>query len=259
MELVLFSAIFALISISFISVLVAVVRVQSRQGASADVNQQSDFALATIQRLVEGSSYIEGAAGTASSGVMLRMPDAAQDPTLVYAAGGTLWVKQGSEAADQLLSPSVSVSGATFVKRSNAGGKDALGVSLTLNNASASSTRNLARIINVFVSRVSAATFDADIIPNASSAYKLGTSGALWQAINDVLYFGSGNVGVGAASPASKLEVNGGVRLNAGASKPTCASTIRGTLWFTQAGTGASDVIEVCARNASSTYVWVAL
>lgn len=258
-ELMLFSAIFALISISFISILVAVVRVQSRQGASSDVNQQSDFALATIQRLVEGSSHIDGTPGVASSGVVLRMPATAQDPTLIYVAGNTLWVKQGSAAADQLLSPSVSVSSASFTKRSNAGGKDALGVSLTLNNASASTTRNVARILNVFVSRVSAATFDADIIPSTGNTYKLGASGALWQNINDLIYFSSGNVGIGATSPASKLEVNGGIRMNTGTSKPTCSSTIRGTMWFTQAGAGSSDVIEVCSRNASSTYLWVAL
>lgn len=256
MELVLFSAIFALISVSFLSVLVAVVRVQTRQGASSDVNQQSNFALATIQRLVEQSSYIDGTSGVASSGVALRMASSTVDPTLLYAQDGTLWLKQGSGSPQQLLTSAVTVSDATFTKRSNAGGKDALGVTLTVNNATASTTQDVARLLNVFVSRVSAATFDSDVLPGGS--YKLGATGSPWTNVNDLLYFSSGNVGIGQASPASKLEVNGGVRLNGGA-KPSCASGIRGTMWYTQAGGGATDTMEVCIRNAASNYVWLAL
>jgi type II secretory pathway component PulJ len=83
-ELLIFSAIFALVTISFLSVLVAVVRVQSRQGASTDVNQQSDFVLATVQRLVEQSSQIEGTANTAVTDITLRMASSSQDPSRLY-------------------------------------------------------------------------------------------------------------------------------------------------------------------------------
>lgn len=259
-ELVLFSAIFALISVSFLSVLVAVVKVQTRQGASNDVNQQSNFALATIQRLVEQSSYIDGTAGVASSGVSLRMASSTIDPTLLYVASSSLWLKQGSAPASQLLTSGVSVSNASFVKRSNAGGKDALGVNLTINNATASSTQQVARILNVFVSRVSAATFDADVLPSGN--YKLGASGSVWQNINDIIYFASGKVGIGsgASSPASKLDIDGGVRVNAAnTTRPSCESSIRGTLWVSQPGGSATDTVEACLRNAGGSYVWMTL
>jgi len=70
---------------------------------------------------------------------------------------------------------------------------------------------------------------------------------------------GSGNVGIGTGSPTQKLEVNGGIRINTTATKPTCSLTIRGTMWFTQAATGVADTLEVCAKQANGTYAWMPL
>lgn len=69
----------------------------------------------------------------------------------------------------------------------------------------------------------------------------------------------SGNIGVGTSAPAQKLEVNGGVRVNTTTTKPDCTgspTTVRGTLWFTQGGTGVADTLEVCAKDAAGTYAW---
>ncbi|MBU5614596.1 hypothetical protein [Geomonas azotofigens] len=67
---------------------------------------------------------------------------------------------------------------------------------------------------------------------------------------------GEGNVGVGVTTPAQKLEVNGGVRLNTATAKPTCSSTVRGTFWVAQQGTGVADTVEVCVKDATDAYVW---
>lgn len=258
-ELLIFSAIFALVTISFLSVLVAVVRVQSRQGASTDVNQQSDFVLATVQRLVEQSSQIEGTANTAVTDITLRMASSSQDPSRLYLSNGTIYLQQAGGTPLPLTTSQVQVTSASFIKRSNAGGKDGLAVNMTIANASASSTKNVARALDVFVARVSAATFDSDVIPSTTNL-KLGVNANAWSSVNDLMYFYSSNVGIGVTNPASKLEVDGGVRINAnGASKPTCASGIRGTVWVTQASGGSNDVIEACLRNASSSYNWTAL
>ena len=48
----------------------------------------------------------------------------------------------------------------------------------------------------------------------------------------------TGNLGVGTNNPGQKMEVNGGVRLNTVAAKPTCDATVRGTVWVTQQGLG---------------------
>ncbi len=66
----------------------------------------------------------------------------------------------------------------------------------------------------------------------------------------------TGNVGIGTASPAQQLEVNGGVRLNTATTKPTCDATARGTFWFTQGAAGVKDTVEVCAKDAADLFSW---
>lgn len=78
-----------------------------------------------------------------------------------------------------------------------------------------------------------------------------GAAGTIYSGV-----FMGGNVGVGTASPAQKLEVNGGVRINTATAKPTCDSTTRGTFWFTQSGAGVKDSVEVCAKDAADAYAW---
>lgn len=68
-----------------------------------------------------------------------------------------------------------------------------------------------------------------------------------------------GNVGIGTSTPGQKLEVNGGVKLNTTATRPTCNSNVRGVIWFTQGTTGVADKLEVCSKDASENYAWRAL
>ncbi len=63
----------------------------------------------------------------------------------------------------------------------------------------------------------------------------------------------SGNVGIGTKSPAQRLEVNGGVRLNTLDVKPACTAATRGTFWFEQAAT---DILYVCAQLNGGTPLW---
>ena len=257
-EIVLFSAIFAIVTIAFMSVLVAVVRVQSRQGASNDVNQQSDFVLATIQRAVEQSSHIEGDPDEPGAQAVLRMASSSADPTVISFQGGSIFIERGSGGQEALTTDAVVVTDASFVKRSNPGGKDSLSVSITVSNVTDNPTRSFSRVVEALVSRVSAATFDSDVVPSTGNAFKLGVDAQPWQSINDAIYFSSGNVGIGATSPGEKLEVNGGIRLNPSGGRPTCTSAKRGTIWVTA---GSPDTIAACLQTStsSSNYVWVSL
>ncbi|HJV66864.1 MAG TPA: hypothetical protein VJ550_14100 [Geomonas sp.] len=69
----------------------------------------------------------------------------------------------------------------------------------------------------------------------------------------------SGNIGIGTTTPGQKLEINGGVRINTISAKPACNSGARGTFWLTQNGTGTSDALEVCIKDATDAYVWKAV
>jgi hypothetical protein len=68
-----------------------------------------------------------------------------------------------------------------------------------------------------------------------------------------------GSVGIGTTAPSQRLEVNGGVRLNTAASKPSCSSAVRGTFWLTQMGTGTMDTLEVCVKDSTEAYIWKAV
>lgn len=96
--------------------------------------------------------------------------------------------------------------------------------------------------------------------------------GQMVLAVNSVeasLYYGTGTgtqgyVGANATSltlNAGTVSHNNGVRLNTsgGGSRPTCASGIRGTLWYVQGGAGVADTIDICAKAAADTYAWNAL
>lgn len=80
--------------------------------------------------------------------------------------------------------------------------------------------------------------------PNAARAEKMRITG-------------SGNVGIGTKTPTQKLEVNGAIRLNTTAVKPTtCDNSLRGVIYLSQGGTGTADTLEVCAKDASGNYAW---
>jgi len=107
------------------------------------------------------------------------------------------------------------------------------------------------------VLRIAGAAYslDGNVIPSADYLYRLGTPTARWSSINSRIYFdAAGNVGIGTASPAASLEINGGVRLITG-TKGTCDATLRGTLWYTSGGAG-KDSVQVCAKDAAGTYAW---
>jgi hypothetical protein len=76
---------------------------------------------------------------------------------------------------------------------------------------------------------------------------------------SEKMHIGSeGNIGIGTSTPGQKLEVNGGIRLNTvvSATTVTCNSAARGTVWFTQGGSGVADALQVCAKDANGAYAW---
>ncbi|MBI5220627.1 MAG: hypothetical protein HY978_02185 [Candidatus Liptonbacteria bacterium] len=259
-EIMLFAAIFAVISITFIAILTSVTRVQVRQTGAAEVSQQSQYLLQAIQRHVERSSLVELDAGVATTSLKLRMASSTEDPTYIYLTGTTLYLKQTDNGTPEpLTSDRVSVSGVSFTKYSQAPARDSVAIAFTVALNSSNPQQQYSQPFQTTIARVNAATFDSNMVPSSSNTYKIGASSQLWQSINDVLYFSGSNVGIGASGPTQVLEVNGGVRLNTGTTKPSCDANARGTFWVTQNGSGVKDNVEVCVRNASSTYLWATI
>lgn len=259
-ELLIFIAVFVIVVSIFFTVLVSISGVQVKSLASNQVNQESQFVLSTIQRYVESASLIELPPNSTSTTLKLRMADNSSDPIYIYLSSGVIYFKKTDSGEPQSLTSSkVKVTTLNFVKKSNPGAKDSVNVYLVMEYNNQNIAQKFVKSLVTSIARVSAATFDSDIRASTSNVYKIGTQAGEWQAINNTIYFSGSNVGIGVSSPAMNLEVNGGLRLNTSASKPTCGSSIRGTFWVTQSGTGVKDSVQVCVKNASDTYEWFSI
>jgi prepilin-type N-terminal cleavage/methylation domain-containing protein len=259
-ELLIFIAIFSLITIVFFSILISMSRVQVKTLSSVEVNQQSQFLISAIQRYVEQSSLIEMPADVSTSTLKLRMPNNSEDPTYIYLSNNIVYLKQTNNGTPQQLTTSkVNVTSLNFTKKSNLGAKDSVNISFTMEYNSGSLAQKFVRSLTTSVSRVSAATFDSDIRASTTNTYKIGAQAGEWQSINNTIYFSGSNVGIGVSSPQMTLEINGGLRLNTSASRPSCSASARGTLWLIQNGNGVKDNLAICVKNASDTYEWFSI
>jgi type II secretory pathway component PulJ len=219
LELLVFTAIFAIVIVSFISILVSITRVQSRQGAVAQVNGESQFLLTQIEYYVEHSSLIDMSQDSQTSTLKLWTGADANDPTYIYLSAGTVYLKQTNGGTPQALTTSrVNVTSLAFTKHSNTPSHDSVSVSFSMVNNSPNMTQYFGQSLQFAIARVSAATFDSNVVPSSTAgAYSLGTVGQYWNPINGIInfvgtkvYF-TGNVGVNMASqPTQAFQVAGG-------------------------------------------------
>lgn len=302
MELLVFAAIFVVVSISFLAILTSVARVYVRESSANEVNQQSVFVLQTIQRFIEQSSGIETGVGVDSTSLKLRMPSLSQDPTYIYLGGlsmggvaGQLYIKQTDDSgavATPITTDDVRITNLSFIRRSNsanasAAGHDSVSVAFTMEFNTADTEKMFSYALKSAIARVSAATFDSNVVPPAGNPnLKLGTSAEKWKSVNDLIHFSGSNVGIGpsAVSPATTLDVAGEVRSTAltvngtarvvggvlevkdqalwvntgfGVPQPSCSALNEGKIWLVK---GLPSSLQYCLRagvGGSSAYRWV--
>src|SRR3989344_1950392 len=132
-ELLIFTAIFSIMSVAFLSALVSAIQIQVKQLATSEVNQQSQFLLDTIQYYVQSASLVELPSDTATTTLKLRTSSSSTDPLYIYLSGDVVYLKQtDSGAAEALTSSKVAVSNLTFTKRANNPGHDSVNVLFTI-------------------------------------------------------------------------------------------------------------------------------
>ena len=213
-ELVVFVGIFTMTIGAFITILVAVLRVQVRQLAAAEVNGQTQFLLQTVQYYIERSSYIDMTTDSATSTLKLRMASSTQDPTLIYLQSGIAYLREDNDGTPgtpkALTSSRVSVTDLQFIRRANAPGHDAVAIVFSMEYVTSNIQERFSQVLNTGIARVAAATFDSNIVPGSANTYKLGAAAGDWQSVNDTIYFSGSNVGVGVSSPGAKFQVSGG-------------------------------------------------
>jgi len=237
-ELIIYIGIFSIAAGLLTGVLTTFTRVQLRESATTAVSQEAQFVIQTIQRLVTDASLIELAKDSATSTLKLRMPVAANDPTCIQFSNGTVYLMQGNPTLDPaqrqnclatstsqaktLTTNKVVVNTLTFKKFENPPATDTVKVDLTISHNSTNPQESaISRTLQTAIAKVSAATFDSDIIPSADTQYDVGIGGNRWRdgifsrnltVDTNTLYVDAANdrVGIGTTGPLAPLDVAGG-------------------------------------------------
>jgi len=274
MEFLLFAAIFSVTIIAFITILVSAVRIQSRQNAAAEVNQQSQFLLQTFQRYIEESVAIDMPANVTQPKLKLKMASSTLDPREVCLGGAsvtgecgyggsdtTIYVKEGKNgASNPLTSQKVKVTNLAFTRLLNPGGHDTVEIVFTVEFQTTNPEHMFSRTLRSSIARVGPVLSIGSAYPELGNQYVLGTSTKHWHSINDVIFFDSSAnyVGIRTPNPTQRLEVNGGLLLRPVASEPlSCSSDARGTLWFQDGGGTGIDQLMACLKRADGNYEWL--
>lgn len=212
-ELLIYIAIFAVISIFLVAILTTFTKIQVRQTSVNEVNRQVTFVSGVVKQMVQNSSVVDMTDGIATSTIDLRMASSSIDPTLIYASGTAVYLQQGNASPIALTNSSVNVTNFSAAKYENPGGTSIVQLNLSLAYNNPNPASQFTQSLQIAAARISAATFDSSLYPASSTSLDFGSAAAPWG--NG--YF-SGNVNVSGeiisgsgVSGATALKANGNV------------------------------------------------
>lgn len=198
-ELLIYIAVFFAAAGFLVSILTTFTRVQVRQTGVNEVNSQIAFVSSYIQDVVKKASLIAMPENQSTSTIILRMSIASLDPTLIYASGTAIYVKQGNNSPIALTSENVKVNDFLATKF-NLGGGYIVQVNLALMYNNPNPANQFAQSLQFSASRISAATFDTSLYPASSTSLDLGSATYPWGngffsgnlTVGGTIYSGSG-------------------------------------------------------------------
>ncbi|MDD4930997.1 MAG: type II secretion system protein [Candidatus Colwellbacteria bacterium] len=205
-ELLIYAVIFSISSGLLTGILVTISNVQTKENASFEVTRQLQFVTQRMQYAIRDASIIQdvyegdnpGTACTSFCTVRLRVEDDALDPTVISSDANGVYVKEGANPKVALTSPNVHITSLLFNHVGNPGGLSTLTVNLALVYVAPDSELQIARTISSAIAHVSAATFDTDLLPDATDSRSIGGTALKWKDItvsNGITV--AGPVGVG--------------------------------------------------------------
>ncbi|PIR04915.1 MAG: hypothetical protein COV57_01960 [Candidatus Liptonbacteria bacterium CG11_big_fil_rev_8_21_14_0_20_35_14] len=238
-EVLVYAGVFTVVSGLMVGVFSSVSDIQQRELAKSDISQQSQFVMGAIKRAVSESSAINMTNDESGAVLTLLVEDNTKSPTLIYVENGVVFKKEGSNAPTPLSNNKVSFDSISFVKTANPPGPDTVRVDFTISyNSDVASLSNLTSDYRSAISRVSAVTFDSDLLPSSDGTYNVGSSNPKWL---NAFFSGSVNVGtllnLGTASSDPSGQ-NGSLYYN------TTSSVIRayvGGAWADLGSSGSGD------------------
>ncbi|MDO8443112.1 MAG: LamG-like jellyroll fold domain-containing protein [bacterium] len=210
MEVLIYTAILGATGAVLSGVLIDTTKIKSRQTAVIEVNEQLNFTLQNMQRSIRDSSVIDIDAGTSTSTLVLRFKDDTKNPTEFYILNGIVYKEEANGTPQPLTNSSVVADAVNFLKVSGYSGHDSVQIDLTLSYNTTNPASAFSRTLSSAIARVSAATFDSNLIPGAATFYDIGTTALPW---NNAYI--SGSVGIGNTAPLSKLGITGSASVGA--------------------------------------------
>ena len=185
-----------------------------------------------------------------------------------------------TSTSTNLTNSKVVVDNLIFTKLTSYPGHDSVAFEIQISLNTSSTENRSTKVLKSSIARVSAATFDSSLLPGSANSYDVGQSGSYWRKIilgdgsagspafsfnndldmglfrggTDILGFSTagvqrmvvdsfGNVGIGVASPASKLDVSGDINVS-GSITASSVNTAPSGSWCGLCGDGAS--IQTC-------------
>jgi len=192
-ELLLYTGIFAITAGLLTGILVTTTRIETKESASIEVTNQTQSVLERIQGLVRDSSLIEkvyeGENEAANlpcqtfCALKLRMEDPTLDPTFILSDQNGVYIKRTNIGEKVLLTSSrVKTNNLLFTKYDNPGGHSTVNVDLTLTYNSEDPTLNqISQRLTSAIGRVSAASFDFDLLPDQANLRNIGQTNLQWK------------------------------------------------------------------------------
>ncbi len=212
-ELLIYSVIFAGVSLTLVYFLSTFFRVSGYQASSSEVANQANFILGKIQNEIATSTIVvvndtatssptydetDGTLNQKHAHLILKTRaetsgDASDNasPVLIYKSGNNVMLKRGNGAETALNNSSVAVTNLAFTKVSTPPGKDVVLIDLTLQYQSPNAVDRISRDFTLGVSRAQAAAFDSNLNPNGSGL-TIGSGAAKWASL-----FLSGSADIG--------------------------------------------------------------
>ncbi|MEK9154695.1 MAG: hypothetical protein AAB596_01325 [Patescibacteria group bacterium] len=265
-EFLIYIGIFAVSAGLITGILITILKINQKESASVEVTSQLNFVIQTINRLVKESSAIivnnngnvhNDTPGPNQPYLVLRMKDSSggvtdRDPITIWNDGANgITIEEGmnfNTRINRLTSNRVIVDQFNFTKNSQYPGHDTVSLNVQLSYNTQNPGSQFTKSIQSAISRVSAATFDSDLIPGGPPYnWNIGQTGSPWKKIivdnggsaspsytfddnlgtglfspgTNVLGFvtnsnermtinANGNIGIGIDNPTAKLHISGG-------------------------------------------------
>ncbi|MCR4275524.1 MAG: hypothetical protein NUV83_02105 [Candidatus Wolfebacteria bacterium] len=189
LEVVIYITIFTAVIGLVIGIFISTVKIGNRETASAEVTSQLNFVLQYVERLAKQSSNFDIVSGTTTSTLKLRMPAPSSSPTCVFLSGGVIKIA-GPDASNRncdfvnatnLTNGKVTVDRLNFTKITFYPGHDNVLIDVQLTYNSSDPQSRVVRSLQSAISRVSAATFDDNLLPGSDNTFDFGLTGTRWR------------------------------------------------------------------------------